>query len=57
MEMSGYPPPAQVATGPASLFHNEKLLNSFIEYDPYAIGSFRDMHYIVADQSIFARGE
>ncbi len=55
--MSGYPPPAQVATGPASLFHNEKLLNSFIEYDPYAIGSFRDMHYIVADQSIFARGE
>ncbi len=42
VEMSGYPPPAQMAPGPASLFHNEKLLNSFIEYDPERANSLLD---------------
>ena len=32
--MSGYPPPAQLAPGPASPFYHKKLFNSFIEFDP-----------------------
>jgi ABC-type dipeptide/oligopeptide/nickel transport system permease component/ABC-type transport system substrate-binding protein len=32
--MSGFPPPAQIAPGPASQFHHEKLFNSYIKFDP-----------------------
>ncbi len=32
--MSGYPPPAQLAPGPASPFYHERLFNSFIQFDP-----------------------
>ena len=40
--MSGYPPPAQIAPGPASPFYHEKLFNSFIEYDPERANALLD---------------
>jgi len=40
--MSGYPRPAQMAPGPDSRFFNERLLNSFIEYEPERANTILD---------------
>ena len=32
--MHGYPEPAQLAPGPASPFYHERLMRSYVEYDP-----------------------
>ena len=32
--MHGYPEPAQLAPGPASPFYHERLMKSFVDYDP-----------------------
>ena len=40
--MHGYPKPAQLAPGPASPFYHERLMNSFIEYDPETANDLLD---------------